>query len=240
VGALYASGRSASEISDIISSIRLLDIFQRKREGPGLLGRNKTARLLTNVLGGDITFADLRLPLALVAVDIETSEEVVIREGSVVEGVLATTAVPGVFPPQPWKGRYLVDGGVTNPLPSNVVRDMGADHVVAIHTTGRFPDVCTPPSNVQRLASGSLMHAMLRRSRWTQVLDILERSICIMTEELVARRLAESPPDVTIEVFLTNIGAFDLSKLAECVRAGEEAARAHLPELQALCDSAGL
>lgn len=234
VGALYASGRSASEIKEIVASIRLLNILQRKPEGPGLLGREKTVRLLADVLGGDITFADLKLPLALVAVDIDTAEEVSITDGSVIEGVLATTAVPGIFPPQPWRGRYLIDGGVTNPLPCDVVRTMGADRVVAVHTTGRFPGASTAPAAAQGTISGPLMHTLLRQTRWNRVLDVLEGSLCIMTDALVTQRLRAFPPDVTIEIVLAGVGAFDLSKLHVCVRAGQEAARAHLGELRAL------
>ena len=234
VGALYAAGLSAAEIEEVVRSIRLLNIVQRNPGGMGLLGREKTVRLLRDVLGGDITFDELKLPLALVTVDIDTGEEVVIRDGSVIEGVLATTAVPGVFPPQPWRGLHLIDGGVTNPLPCDVVRGMGADRVVAVHTTGRFPNASLPQSPSEGLRSGSLVHTLLYRSRWNRVLEVCERSLCIMTETLVAQRLREVPPDVTIEVLLTNVGAFDLSKLNECVRAGEEAARTCLPELIAL------
>jgi NTE family protein len=234
VSALYAAGHSAAGIRDIVGSIRLLDIVQRGPGGPGLLGRQKTARLLVDVMGGDITFADLKVPLGLVAVDIDTAEEVVIREGSVIEGVLATTAVPGIFPPQPWRGRYLVDGGVTNPLPCDVIRDMGAERVVAVNTTGRFPGACTSSGASHISASGPLMHTLLRQTRWNQVLDVLESSICIMTDVLSKQRIRACPPDVTIEIVLENVGAFDLSKLDVCMRAGEEATRAHMSELKAL------
>ena len=236
VGALYACGLSAAEIKKTVSSIQLLDLLQRDPAGLGLLGREKTARRLRDVLGGDITFDQLKLPLALVTVDIDTGEEVVVREGSVIEGVLATTAVPGVFPPQPWQGRNLIDGGVTNPLPVDVVWGMGAQRVVAVHTTGRFPSACTPAPPIWSEESESLVNTLLHRSRWNRVLDVLERSLCIMTEALVAQRLREVPPDVTIEVLLTNVGAFDLSKLDMCVRAGEEAARQCVPDLVALRD----
>jgi predicted acylesterase/phospholipase RssA len=70
------------------------------------------------------------------------------------------------------------------------------------------------------------------------VLDVLENSLCIMTEALAAQRLREVPPDVTIEVLLTNVRAFDLGKLDECVRAGEEAARQCLADLVGLRDPA--
>jgi predicted acylesterase/phospholipase RssA len=78
------------------------------------------------------------------------------------------------------------------------------------------------------------MHTLLRQTRWNQVLDVLESSLCIMTDVLSKQRMQACPPDVAIEIRLENVGAFDLSKLDVCIRAGEEATRAHLKELQAL------
>ena len=114
VAAAYAAGRTAAEIEQAFRSLRLLDIVQRDRTGLGLFSQGKIAARLREMLGGDPTFDQLDLPLALVAVDIETGEEVIIREGSVVEGLLvATSAVPVIFPPARWQGRLLIDGART-------------------------------------------------------------------------------------------------------------------------------
>jgi NTE family protein len=236
VAAVYAAGRSVAEIEQLARSLRLLDLAQRDRTGLGLLGHRKIASRLREALGGDLTFDQLELPLALVAVDLETGEEVVIREGSVVEGVLATTALPVVFPPLRRQGRLLVDGGVLNPVPFDVVRRLGADRVIAVYTIRDPSDVLEterpPPGGMAE----AVIHLLLYRSRWTPLVNISERSMGIMMRRLVEQRLQESPPDLFIEVPLQDVGLFDLDQVDVCLRAGEVAARQHLSELTELRD----
>jgi NTE family protein len=205
------------------------------------LGQDKIASRLREALGGDPTFDQLKRELALVAVDLETGEEVVIREGSVIEGVLATAALPGVFPPRLLQDRLLIDGGVLNPVPFDVVRHLGADRVVAVHTVhdlSEVLDMLSPPSSPRGgLRMDAVMRLLLYRSRWTPLMCVGERSLSIMARKLVEQRLQEAPPDVFIEVPLRGVGLFDLDQSGVCLRAGEAAARQHLPELVELRDA---
>lgn len=239
IAAIYAAGRSAAEIERIACSLRLLDIIQRDRSGLGLIGQDKMAARMREALGGDLTFAQLRLPLALVAVNLETGQEVIIREGSVVEGLLATAAVPIVFPPRRLGGSWLVDGGVLDPVPFGVVRGMGADHVVAVHTLHDFSDGLRTESPPAGRGAEAVIRLLVSRTGWASMLEVAERSQAIMVFELVKQRLRESPPDLLIEVPLKGVGLLDLDQVRMCIQAGEEAARQHLPELAELRDAAG-
>ncbi|MEE9618245.1 MAG: patatin-like phospholipase family protein [Anaerolineae bacterium] len=236
VAAVYAAGRSAAEIEQLLCSLRLIDIAQRDRTGLGLLSQGKIASRLREVLGGDLTFDQLKLPLALVAVDLETGEEVVIRDGSVVEGVLATTALPIIFPPLRWNGRWLVDGGMLNPLPFDVVRRMGADRVIAVHTLHALSDILETEPPPGGHGAEAIIRLLLYRSRWTPLLNVSERSMSIMSRKLIEQRMRESPPDLMLEVPLKGVGLFDLDQMDVCLRAGEEIARQHLSELIGLRD----
>jgi len=237
VAAVYAAGRSAGEIEQFFRSLRLLDITQRDRTGLGLLSQDKIAGLLREALGGDLTFDQLELDLALVAVDLETGEEVVIRDGSVIEGVLATAALPIVFPPLRWRGRLLVDGSVLNPVPFDVVREMGANRIIAVHTINDLSDLLETEPPPRGRGAEAVIRLLLYRSHWTPLLHISERSMDIMSRKLVEHRLRESPPDLMIEVPLQNVGLFDLDRVDVCLSAGEEAARQHLSELIELRDT---
>jgi len=84
VAALCGAGLLADELADFAQAVRLLDILQRDGSGLGLLGQRKLAARLRDVLSGDSSFSDLRLPLALVAVDMDSGEELIIQEGSIV------------------------------------------------------------------------------------------------------------------------------------------------------------
>jgi len=146
------------------------------------------------------------LPLVLVAVDIETGEEVIIREGSVVEGLLATSAVPVIFPPARWQGRLLVDGGVLNLVPFDVARQMGADRVIAVYArhdlSGKIGAAETPPGG--RSAEAAI-RVLLHRTRWVPLAEVAERSDSIMSRKLVEQRIRQSPPDLMIEIMMKGV-----------------------------------
>jgi len=237
VAAAYAAGLSSAEIEQLFRSLRLLDIVQRDRTGMGLLSQNKMAHRMREALGGDPTFEQLELPLALVAVDLETGEEVIIREGSVVEGLLATSAVPILFPPARWQGRLLIDGGALNNLPFDVARQMGADRVIAVYTRPDLSDKMganTPPGGRGPEAA---IRMLLHRSRWAPLVEVAERSASITGRKLIEQRMQQSPPDLTIDVPLKGIGLLDMDQVDTAIKAGEEAARQCLPELLALRDT---
>ncbi|MFQ6101969.1 MAG: patatin-like phospholipase family protein [Anaerolineae bacterium] len=237
VAAIYAAGRSAAEIERLARSLRLLDIVQRDHTRLGLLGQDKIASRVREALGGDLAFDQLKLPLALIAADLETGEEVVIREGSVVEGVLATAALPIVFPPVHWQGRLLVDGGVLNPVPFDVVRQMGADRVIAVHIqqdlSGR-PGTETPLGG---RSAEAVIRLLLHRAPWAPMIDVAERSQGIMSRKLIEQRMQDAPPDLMIEVPLKGVGLLDLDQVDMCIRVGEELSRQYLPKLIELRDT---
>lgn len=243
VAAVYAAGRSAAEIEVLARRIRLLDIMQRCQSGLGLLGQDKLASRLQEALGGDPTFSQLKRPLALTAVDLDTGEEVIIREGSVIKAVLATAAIPTVFPPVHWQGRRLIDGAVLNPLPFDVARQMGADRVIAVHTILALPSTLETETPPPGRGAEAIIRRLLYRSRWLPLMSVSERSLSIMTSKLVEYRLRESPPDLMISISVPGVGLFDLDQVDVCVRCGEETARRYRAELIALRDtpaSAGL
>jgi NTE family protein len=223
-------------------SLRLLDIAQRDRTGLGLLGQDKIASRLREALGGDLTFDQLKLPLALVAVDLETGEEVIIREGSVVEALLATAAVPILFPPVRWRDRLLVDGGVLNPVPFDVVRRMGADtdvpiRVIAVYTKHDLSGELGAGTAPGGRSAEAVIRTLLHRAPWAPIVDVAERSNSIMSRRLIEQRMQDAPPDLMIEVLFQGVGLLDLDQVDRCIKLGEEAARQHLPELLELRDT---
>ena len=87
------------------------------------MGLEGIAKVVSELLG-ELTFDDLLLPCALTAVDLDTGQPVQLQEGRVVDAVLATVAIPGIFPPQRWGNYTLVDGGVLNPVPISAAREI--------------------------------------------------------------------------------------------------------------------
>jgi len=120
IGALYAQGKDTNQIKKLVMDLnwkRLASLVDLALPKTGFIGGRKINNLMRSVIG-DMEFRDLRIPLACVATDIKTGEEVVINHGSVLEGIRASVSVPVIFTVAKWKGRYLVDGCLLYTSPS--------------------------------------------------------------------------------------------------------------------------
>jgi NTE family protein len=136
IGALYARGRDIKEIKSTAMELKapkLISLVDPSVPRSGLIMGRNVSRLLSSYFKGDVQFEQLMLPFACVATDIETGEEIVFDHGSVLEAIRASISIPGVFSVVRWKGRYLVDGALVNPIPVDVLARMGADFVIAVN-----------------------------------------------------------------------------------------------------------
>jgi len=137
VGACYAKEGSVALLLETTLGVdwrklaRLVDLNLISL-AKGFVHGQKVKSILRSVIG-DVEFDDLKVPFAVVATDAQSMEEIVINRGSVVEAVRACVSMPVIFTPVKWGDRFLIDGGVTNPLPVDVVRNMGAEIVIAVN-----------------------------------------------------------------------------------------------------------
>ena len=135
IGALYAGGLEPDDIEKLVLGLdwkRLVYLFDMTLPISGLLQGKRVVSLLKSILG-DTTFSQLRCDFACVATDIISGEQVVLRDGSLIEAVRASISIPGIFTPVAINGRYLVDGGLINTVPVSVCRDMGAKYVIGVN-----------------------------------------------------------------------------------------------------------
>jgi len=221
VGALYAQGKNADQIKELAEGVgwkKLTSIMDLALPKTGFIQGKKIKGLLKSVIG-DVRFADLALPLACVATDIDTGEEVVIQQGSVLEGVRASISIPVIFTVVEWNGRYLVDGGLVNPVPVNVLRQMGADFVIAVNV---IPDVEERINRVNGEKTGD--------AKEPNIFSVLMQSLYIATYSLVRHSLGDA--DIVIEPQMPNVGYGDFSQAAECILQGRLAAQSAVIELK--------
>ena len=142
VGAGYAAGRNIYDLEKIaletgwIKLLKMIDVAPPK----GIFAGNKLERFFS-VLTRQKHFSELKVPLTVVATDIETGEEVLINKGSVSKAILASSAFPGIFAPVKIDNRWLVDGVLVNPLPIQTAFDMGADMVIAVDVSSSTDNV---------------------------------------------------------------------------------------------------
>ena len=242
MGAAKAIGADLNKIRAILRCLNLNEILQVSdsilREVQKIIGRSVVeyvrgspwrgenarphdiARLcaLFSLLTANKSFAEVKIPFAVVAADVETGERVVLREGKLSEAVTASTAVPGVFSPVAHAGRFLIDGGVVDKLPTDVVIDLGAEAVLAIDTgapvTREIATCLDALLQTQRATSHHLTRLQLERTRTR-----------------VKERLLILRPDVSW------IKMFGFEHADEAIEAGAAEVSAHLDEIRALCDT---
>ena len=133
VAAVYAAGYNPGDMISVLLKMDQSRLFGRRvNDGPSLMGVSGISDILHHLLG-DRTFNDLRIPVALTATDANTGKEVILHHGKVFHAVLATIAVPGVFPPRHCGSAQLLDGGVVDPVPAAVSRWLApGDPVIAV------------------------------------------------------------------------------------------------------------
>ncbi|MBM4465654.1 MAG: patatin-like phospholipase family protein [Chloroflexi bacterium] len=131
VGAVFCAGLDLDEIKRIALGLQWRKLGRVTRPGLGFFDGKRLEEYVEEIIG-PLRFEELEIPLATVAVDIVRGELVVLKEGPVAPAVRASCALPGIFTPAESEEQILVDGGVLNNLPVSVVRDMGADYVIAV------------------------------------------------------------------------------------------------------------
>lgn len=185
-------------------------------------------------LFGDRRIEDLPIPYAAVATDLETGEAFPITSGPLAQAIRASLSVPGLFVPAWFEGRLLIDGGVTNPLPVDVARSLGADVVIAV-------DVLVEPGEV-RLAgisspsSGKILGFISgggseERRFYPSVFSVLFQMSTVFQKRILNLLLQSNPPDVLIRPDFS-VDPPSYSDAGRGIEAGEEAAQRALPAIR--------
>lgn len=214
IGALYAQGKSAGEIKILITDLgrKRFSYTVKLALAKTRLIRAKQAKNWLGTLVGDSEFEDLVIPFACVATDIMTGEEVIIDQGSVVEGVRASGSFPVIVPLYKWQGRYVVDGGLVNPVPVSVLKRMGADFIIAVNAI---------TNRCKRLEPGN---------RRPNVFKLMKQAFYISRYQAV--RVGLIGADLVIEPQVAHISFGDFHRTEECIRQGELAAQESIVDLK--------
>ena len=211
VGAIYAAGFAVAELRSVAEALRWKDLARITWPRLGLLNNAGIDRFLTELLG-DLTFDELRIPLAVVATDLLTGEKVVFRKGRVAQAVMISSSIPNVFEPVELDGTLYTDGGLVEYLPVETVREFEPRIVIAVnlgHREGRSP------------RPRHLLH------------------MSMMVTGIAARqnaRTSETKADIVIRPPTGEFPSFDLMASSRLVQVGYEAAVARLPDIRALLD----
>jgi NTE family protein len=233
IAAFYAAGYTPDEIEEIFAGMKMTRLFGRSgADGPAILGLAGVSKLLERHLG-QRTFAELKLPCAISAVDIQSAREVVMDEGRVADAVMATIALPALLPPKQIGDYRLVDGARMDPVPVSLARALRPKlPVVAV--------VLTPPLGQRtgtthfqlpfRLPAAII--SRLKRLRLAQALDVFINSTDATDRMLTELRLHVDAPEVIIRPDVGHIQLLEKVDVRHVVRLGEKATLAVLPQLR--------
>ncbi len=237
VAGLYAAGIPLQELIAFGTRTGIIDLASPERGWRGLFGHKKMSTLLADLLGSkDITFEELDIPAAVIAADVERGELVVLDQGPLIPALMATSAVPIVFAPVYHQGRWLVDGGVVNNFPVDIVRHMGADRVLGVNVPPSVRLSLASDEQEKGLSPRGLRFFGSRTLDWKLPFLIAEASVDIPMQVVNKTRLALCPPDVLLEIHLPNVGIFTSDDNARIIEAGRRVAmdnRAELVQLRA-------
>jgi NTE family protein len=215
IGALYAQGKSAKEMKQLVKSwdwIKRAQLIDLALPKTGFISGKNIKKMLKSIIG-DVEFSELKIPFTCVATDIMSGEEVIINQGSVLEGVRASISLPVIFTVVKWKGRYLVDGGLVDPVPVSVLKDMGADFIIAVNVTPRMSRA------FQKVYIEELKPEKAGAVKEPNIFSILMKVINIDSSHLVGWCL--NGADVIIEPRLAGIGLGDFGRAEQCILEGE-------------------
>jgi NTE family protein len=254
VGAAYAAG-NLKKLEDWASSVTKLDVARFLDINTSFTGFVDTERfhhyLNENIASDDDNIEDLPKTYAAIATDLETGKEVWLQNGSVTEAVWCSMALPGLFPAIRHNNRWLVDGGLVNPVPASTCRALGADIVLAVNLNGdivgkRFNksakqknSIETVSEKISELVKEYTDLALFEPDNIEEppsLLDAIAASVNITQDRITRSRLAGEPPDIIFSPKLSDIGLLELYRAEEAIEEGRRCVERGLPEIQHMLD----
>ncbi len=207
IGASYCSGLSIAELREVARNTRFTSLARWTLSRYGFASNDRMITFLTRILKAR-TFEEMRIPLGVAATDFNTGEGVVFHSGEIIDPVRASCAYPGMFLPVNIRGRYLVDGMLSHPVPTHPLREMGADRVLAVHLKGTWA------------GGGAPKH----------LFAVIGQSFAIAQDAMGS--IWRSAADLVVEPDVAGFEYDDFKRSDELIRVGEQAMRKALPQVR--------
>ncbi len=208
IGALYAFGKSAKEIEDLVKSLKKKDIMRGMIPFIKPANTERLEEQLNKAFGDLTVFSEMKIPLSVVCTDLKTGREIDFDYGNVAKVVSGSCAVPGVFTPVVYEDMHLIDGGLRNNVPADVVKKMGANVVFAI-------DV----NHLRGTGTDSL-----------STISVLSSTIGIMMQSKIDKTMEMA--DLIFEPSLENFSPLKLDGVDEMIKIGYNTVMANKDKIQ--------
>ncbi len=242
IGALYACGK-LQEYKEWILTLDILDVVKLldfSLTGKGVIGGDKVFRIVENMIG-DVLIENLPIPYTAVATDLLKQKEVWIQKGKLLDAVRASVAIPTIFTPKEIDGRYLVDGGVLNPLPIAPTVSDATDITVAISLNAKsskkyiidIPKVEFDKKNkieqvileMKNRAEKLFLKETKSEYGGMDMFDIMGRTIDTMQNAVLECKMAGYTPDIMIGIPSDACGFYEFNRAYEMIELGRVIAK---------------
>jgi len=251
VGGSYVAGNLERLEEWVLGSTRsdVLRFFDLKFSQSGFVSVDRMQRFLHDYVGAaNVCIEDLPKKYVAVSADLDNGREFWFREGGLAHAVRASMAMPGLFPAVRHNDRWMVDGGLVNPVPVTACRALGADVVIGVnlnsdivgkrlrkHASAATEDQEGVLSSLKQQAkqySSSLFPKSEDKVEPLSLIAAISSSINIFQDRITRSRLAGDPADVVLSPKLGNMGILEFSRAAEAMQEGEECVQTALPEIR--------
>jgi NTE family protein len=261
VGAAYVAGRLAElrRWAENVTWREIVALMDIRLSGGGVIDGSRVVAWLRG-LGVDEPIESYAKRYAAIATDLATGREVWFERGPILDAVRASIALPGLLSPAQIDERWLVDGGLSNPVPVSVCRALGADVIIAVNLNGDLlgrpfagesPADATSPAHISNEFVAYVLEQMPPglRDQGTQIVQrllsrqpvapgyfqVLTNSINIMQDYITRARLAGEPPHVMLAPRLSDIGLMEFNRAAEAITEGRCCVEQAMPILRHYC-----
>ncbi len=249
VGAAWAAGRLAAleDWARDLSSTSFMGMIDLRLDRSGLMRGAAILDLLRD-LGLPETIEELDFPYIAVATDMETGREVWLRKGSLADAVRASISLPAILRPHRIDGRWLLDGGLINPVPVSAARALGARRILSVNpndkaggplwspSEGRLWSALQAPELLDRLPDPlrRLLPEPEESPPEPTYFDVVSASIDVLTEFLRKTREAADPADLALAADLTDMSTLEFYRADHAMEEGARIARAARDQIAAL------
>jgi len=216
IGGYYAATKDTTLLENIALDIKKSDIFSwrdmiKRKDGALFKGESITERLKKEL--GDFKIENCQIPFTAIATNVKNGDEIHLKDGNLADAIRASIAIPLIFSPVEIDGKLLMDGGLANPVPADVVKEMGAEFAIAVDVSSRWLE--TP----EEMASVRDMYSAI-----TQTLSVVEYQL--------AKNVLKQSADIIIKPPIFHFDWFSFEKAEEIIKIGEREAELHLREIR--------
>jgi len=253
IGAIVGAAQAANnldKLEDWLRSLRRRDVAAFFDIGWGLKGLIDAPRLRSflheHVVSEEVLIEDMEASYGNVATDLANGREVWFTSGDVLSSIMASIALPGLFAPVRLNGRWLVDGGLVNPVPVSLCHALGADVVIAVNLNSDILGKHLLPKKEDTEGENGAFDNFLgtiksyssnlfptnSENEPPGLLDVLASSINITQDRITRSRMAGDPPDILLEPRLAKIGLLEFHRASEAIKEGRRCVKRMRPVIE--------